>query len=95
MERLGAIPGISCVKPKGAFYVFPDLSSYYGKKASGKEINNSLEMADYLLEDSRIAGVPGIAFGDDRFMRFSYATDIGIIREGMDRLSVALSNLNS
>jgi len=95
MKRLEAIPGISCVKPKGAFYVFPDLSSYYGKKAFGKEINNSLEMADYLLEESRIAGVPGIAFGDDRFMRFSYATDLSIIQEGMDRLRVALNNLNS
>ena len=95
MERLGAIPGISCVEPKGAFYVFPDLSFYYGKEASGKEINNSLDMADYLLENARIAGVPGVAFGDDRFMRFSYATDLDIIREGMDRLEAALGELVS
>jgi len=95
MERLRAIPGISCVEPKGAFYVFPDLSFYYGKEASGKEINNSLDMADYLLENARIAGVPGVAFGDDRFMRFSYATDLDIIREGMDRLEAALGELVS
>jgi aspartate aminotransferase len=94
MERLRAMPGISCVEPKGAFYVFPDLSFYYGKKASGQKINGSLDMADYLLETARIAGVPGVAFGDDRFMRFSYATDLSIIQEGMDRLSAALSNLN-
>ena len=93
MERLRTIPGISCVEPKGAFYVFPDLSFYYGKEASDQKINGSLDMADYLLEEARIAGVPGVAFGDDRFMRFSYATDLSIIQEGMDRLSAALSNL--
>ncbi|MDL1959503.1 MAG: pyridoxal phosphate-dependent aminotransferase [Deltaproteobacteria bacterium] len=93
IKRLKAIPGISCVEPDGAFYVFPDLSFYYGKEASGQKINDSLDMADYLLEKARIAGVPGVAFGDDRFMRFSYATDLSIIREGMDRLSAALSDL--
>jgi aspartate aminotransferase len=93
MERLKNIPGISCVEPQGAFYVFPDLSFYYGANTSGQTINDSVTMADYLLERAQIAGVPGIAFGDDRFIRFSYATDLSVIKEGMDRLGAALSEL--
>ncbi len=93
VSRLRAIPGISCAEPQGAFYVFPDLSAYYGKKAGEKEIQGSLDLADYLLDQARIAGVPGIAFGDDRFIRFSYATDMDTIKEGMDRLEAALAEL--
>ncbi len=92
-SRLTAIDGISCAEPQGAFYVFPDLSAYYGKKAGDKEIKGSLDMADYLLEKARIAAVPGIAFGDDRFIRFSYATDLDTIKEGLDRLEKALGQI--
>ncbi|MGC9022304.1 MAG: aminotransferase class I/II-fold pyridoxal phosphate-dependent enzyme, partial [Dissulfurimicrobium sp.] len=93
MERLNAIPGVSCVEPSGAFYVFPDLSPYYGTRTSGKTIEGSLDLADYLLDMARLAVVPGIAFGDDRFVRFSYAADIATLKEGMDRLERALSAL--
>ncbi len=93
VSRLRAIPGIFCAEPQGAFYVFPDVSAYYGKKAEGREINGSLDMADYLLEKARIAAVPGIAFGDDRFIRFSYATDLDTITEGMNRLEAALGEI--
>ncbi len=93
MEMLRAIPGISCTEPKGTFYVFPDLSSYYGRGPAGHRIEGSLDMADYLLEEARIAAVPGIVFGDDRFIRFSYATGIEAIEEGMDRLRRALARL--
>ena len=95
VERLRAIPGVSCTEPEGAFYVFPNLSSYYGREASGRKIDDSLDMAGYLLEKARIAGVPGTAFGDDRFMRFSYATDLKKIEQGMDRLEKALGELDS
>ena len=64
-----------------------------GKRHQARKSMIRWKWPDYLLEDARIAGVPGIAFGDDRFMRFSYATDLSIIQEGMDRLSAALSNL--
>jgi aspartate aminotransferase len=92
--RLRSIPGVSCVDPKGAFYVFPDLSSYYGRKASsGQSIDGSLSMAGYLLEQASIAGIPGIAFGDDRFVRFSFAIDLKTIEKAMDRLESALNDL--
>ncbi len=93
VERLRAISGISCAEPRGAFYVFPDMSSWYGKKAGDKVIQGSLDLADYLLEHAKVACVPGIAFGDDRFIRFSYAADLDTIKEGMDRLEKVLSEL--
>lgn len=92
MQELPSIPHLSCVEPKGAFYVFPDFSAYYGKKTpNGKVIEGSLDMADYLLDEAKIAAVPGIAFGDDRFVRFSYATSMENLKEGMKRLKTALS----
>ena len=93
MKRLRVMDGVKCVEPQGAFYVFPDCSSYYGAEWSGGTIDGSLALADYLLEEAKVAAVPGIAFGDDRFIRFSYATDLEIIEEGMDRLEQALSAL--
>ena len=94
IERLRSMPGISCVEPQGAFYVFPDVSSYYGKKAGDKTISGSLDMADYLLETAKIACVPGIAFGADDFIRFSYATDMKTLEEGLNRFEKALSELS-
>ncbi len=93
VERLNAIDGIRCNMPEGAFYCFPNMSSFYGKSFNGKKIEGSLELADYLLEEAKIACVPGIAFGDDEFIRFSYATDIKVIEKGLDRLESALSRL--
>ncbi len=94
VERLNAIQGIKCNVPQGAFYVFPDVSSYFGKSTEGFEIKGSLELADYLLEKAKVACVPGIAFGDDRFIRLSYATDKAQIEEGLNRLEEALGKLS-
>ncbi len=93
VERLNAINGIRCNMSEGAFYCFPNMSSFYGKSFNGKKIEGSLDLADYLLEEAKIACVPGIAFGDDEFIRFSYATDIKVIEKGLDRLESALSHL--
>ncbi len=93
MNRLSGMTGVSCVEPKGAFYVFPDMSSYFGSSYDGTSIDGSLALADYLLEKAQIACVPGIAFGDDRFVRFSYATDMNTLKKGMDRLEKALNEL--
>ena len=90
MTRLKAMPGVECVEPNGAFYVFPDLSFYYDVEVRGRKIDGSLALADYLLDEARLAAVPGIAFGDDCFIRFSYAADIKTLKEGMDRLETAL-----
>ncbi len=93
ISRLRAIEGVKCVDPSGAFYAFPDLSAFYGKGHDNYSISDSLSLADYFLESAQIACVPGIAFGDDRFIRFSYATDMAVIKEGMDRLEEALGKL--
>jgi aspartate aminotransferase len=93
-ERLKAIPGVQVHDPKGAFYIFPDFSSYYGRKTADRLIGNSLDLADYLLEKALIAVVPGAAFGEDNCIRFSYATSLERIEKGLDRLEKALKELS-
>ncbi len=93
IDKLESIPDVTCVRPKGAFYVFPNLSAYYGKSFNGKVIGNSVDMADFFLDEALIASVPGAAFGADDFVRFSFATSMDIIKEGMRRLEEALMKL--
>jgi aspartate aminotransferase len=93
VDRLRALPGVKTALPNGAFYVFPNFSSYYGRKSGDLIIKNSLDLADYLLEKALIAVVPGVAFGEDECLRFSYATSPGQIEKGMDRLEKALKTL--
>lgn len=93
IERLNKIEGVSCVTPIGAFYAFPNVSSCYGKRFNGKPIGSSLDLSAYLLEQAKTALVPGMAFGDDRFIRLSYATSMENIKKGLDRIEDALSNL--
>ncbi len=95
VDRLNGMDGVSCPLPQGAFYVFPDMSAFLGTKAGQKNIKSSLDLADFLLEEAKIACVPGVAFGDDRFVRFSYATDKAVIEEGMNRLESALKKLSA
>jgi aspartate aminotransferase len=84
LERLNAIPGLSCAKPDGAFYMFPNISQT-GLK--------SLEFCDGLLESQRVAVIPGVAFGADDCIRLSYATDMASIEKGMDRLEKFVRSL--
>ncbi|HDK43263.1 MAG TPA: pyridoxal phosphate-dependent aminotransferase, partial [Desulfobacteraceae bacterium] len=91
---LTAIEGVTCVKPNGAFYVFPNFSAYYGKSFNGKKINDSVAMADYFLDEAKVASVPGAAFGADDFVRFSFATSMEVIKEGMIRIKKALAALS-
>ncbi len=84
------IPGITYVKPDGAFYVFADFSAYYGKREG---INDSLTMADYLLTEGHVAIVPGIAFGDDRCQRLSFACSEQRIEQGLAKIGVTLAKL--
>ncbi|MEA3546097.1 MAG: pyridoxal phosphate-dependent aminotransferase [Thermodesulfobacteriota bacterium] len=93
LSELLSIDNISCVTPNGAFYVFPNMSAYYGKSVGGKKINGSVEMSAYLLEESFMATVPGAAFGADEFVRFSFASSMDNIKEGMNRLKEAISKL--
>lgn len=84
LDRLNAIPGLSCAKPDGAFYLFPDIS---------KTGLKSLEFCNALLEAHQVAVIPGIAFGADQNIRLSYATDMATIEKGMDRLEKFISSL--
>lgn len=93
VEALRSIPGITCVMPKGAFYVFPNFTAYYGREFQGKKITNSVEMADFFLDEALVATVPGAAFGADAFIRFSFATSMDAIKEGMRRTVDALNKL--
>jgi aspartate aminotransferase len=90
VERLNKIEDITCRKPEGAFYVFPNINALLGKTFAGKTINTDIEFADYLLDNAKIAVVPGSAFGADGHIRLSYATSIENIKEGIDRLETAL-----
>jgi aspartate aminotransferase len=93
VERLNAMPGVTCFKATGAFYVFPNFSGIYGKGFNGKIIGNSTEFAAYLLEEAKVAIVPGVAFGADKYARLSYAVSMENIRKGMDRIEAAIKNL--
>jgi aspartate aminotransferase len=94
VDRLNKMPGVSCYKPAGAFYVFPNFSSYYGKSYQGKKIENSTHLADFFLDVARVAVVPGVEFGADPFERLSYATSIEDIKEGLNRIEEALRKLS-
>ncbi len=91
--RLNAMEGIRCALPKGAFYVFPDVTGLFGKKWGDKKIASSDDVTDFLLEEARVAVVAGSAFGDDRNIRFSYATSTKNIEKGMDQIAAALKKL--
>jgi aspartate aminotransferase len=94
VDRLNKIPAVSCYKPAGAFYVFPNFSSYYGKSYQGKKIGNSTHLADFFLDVARVAVVPGVEFGADPFERLSYATSMEDIKEGLNRIEEALKKLS-
>ncbi len=93
VDGLNSIEGISCLNPKGAFYAFPNVSKFYGRGVGKRWINSSFDMATYLLEEANIAVVHGEAFGDDKYIRLSYATSMDIIKKGLDRMMDALSRL--
>jgi len=95
VEALNDIDGVSCKTPKGAFYVFPDISGCFGKSVNGKTMNGSLDLADYLLEDVNVAVVPGAAFGSDNNMRLSYATSLENIKTGVARIKDGLEKLKA
>ena len=93
LDRLNKIPGVSCYKPAGAFYAFPNFSSTYGRSYQDQKIGDSTGLANYLLDVARVAVVPGIEFGTDRFIRLSFATSMEEIREGIDRIEEVLKKL--
>lgn len=94
VERLRAIPGVTCTEPDGAFYAFPDLAAYVGKRtADGTTLDSDVALCEYLVTDGRIAIVPGSGFGAPGFARLSYACSLDNIRAGVSRMAEALGKL--
>jgi aspartate aminotransferase len=93
IPALNALPGVTCAAPGGAFYAFPDVSAHYGKKVGGQEVTGSLSFAKALLDSVAVAVTPGIAFGEDRCVRISFATSLDRLEEGVERLGIALGRL--
>ncbi len=90
---LSDISGISLHKPTGAFYIFPDVSSFYGKEIEGKELKNSFDFCELLLEKELVAAVPGNAFGNDNHIRLSYATSDEMIEEAVKRIKSFINRI--
>ena len=93
VERLNRIKGITCLRPNGAFYAFPNVTGLLRKNFNGKLIETSSDMATLLLDEVKVALVPGSAFGAEGFLRLSYATSMEKIKEGMDRVEKAVGML--
>ena len=94
---LNALPGVSCVMPKGAFYAFANVAKLFGRQwrsADGpRTLEGSVDVTAFLLEEAKVAVVPGVDFGSDDHVRLSYATSEALIREGLARMAAALSRL--
>jgi aspartate aminotransferase len=88
------IHGLKCNKPEGAFYLFPNVTYFYGKKNGDYVIQNGDDLCLYLLDRAQVALVPGSAFGDPSCIRISYATSAEQLTEAMRRIKVALSELS-
>ncbi|GAB5362778.1 hypothetical protein AAMO2058_000827800 [Amorphochlora amoebiformis] len=97
VDFLGTIPSVKFSKPTGAFYIFPQISAFYGKYTPDRKqmIANSTEFCKHLLAEHKVALVPGAGFGDDRCLRISYAGDINELKTAMVRLKVCLESLVS
>jgi len=95
LMRLAAVPGLACFKPQGAFYLFPNVKSFYDKEFGGARIRNSYGMAYYLLKEAKVAIVPGDSFGADDYIRLSYATSMENLEKSLDRIVEALAKLKT
>ncbi len=93
VDGLNRLPGVHCRTPEGAFYAFPNVSALYGRGAGQAVIGDSFDLARYLLDEARVAVVPGAAFGSDAHCRLSYAASDDQIREGLARMAAAFDRL--
>lgn len=93
VERLNSIKEISCLKPRGAFYVFPEVSQIIGRIFKGEIIKDSVFLAEILLDEANVAAVPGSVFGADEYLRLSYATSMKNISKGLERIEGLINKL--
>ncbi len=93
MDRYANIENVSCYLPVGTFYSFPDFSGLFGRQWNGKTLQGSLDIAEFLLEEAKVALVPGIAFGADNHQRLSFATSMDNLSRGLDSIAEAIASL--
>jgi aspartate aminotransferase len=93
VRGLKGIPGLSCRTPRGAFYVFADASGWLGRRAAGRALEDDAQVAQWLLQEARVAVVPGSAFGAPGFLRFSFAVSLERIESGLGRIAEAVESL--
>ena len=93
VELLNDLQGVSCAIPNGAFYAFPDFSAYLNRKGNNKLLKDTFDISEYILDSVQVVTVPGDGFGARGHIRFSYATNRGIIKEGMNRVKKALNEI--
>jgi aspartate aminotransferase len=93
LERMKEIPGLKTNVPQGAFYVYPEVSAYFGKTYNNHTIKNATDLSMFLLDEAHVALVPGAAFGSDNYIRFSYATSEKNLEEALKRMKNALAKL--
>ncbi len=93
LELVKAIPGFKCFEPEGAFYVFPDVSAYYGKSNGTETISNAAEFSMYILNTAHVSSVMGDAFGEPNCVRFSFANNMANIEKAWARIAEALEKL--
>ena len=93
VERLNSIKEISCLKPRGAFYVFPEVSQIIGRIFKGEIIKDSVFLAEILLDEANVAAVPGSVFGADEYLRLSYATSMENISKGLERIKGLINKI--
>lgn len=93
LELVAEVPGLKCSEPEGAFYIFPDVSSFYGKSDGTETIENSADFSMYILNNAHVSSVMGAAFGEPDCVRFSFANSISNIEKGWARIKEALAKL--
>ena len=93
VDRLGKIDGVSIIKPSGASYIMVNISSYFNTTFKGEEIKNSLDFSRVLLDEEKVAVIPGAGFGLDEYIRLSYATSMDIIETGIDRIAMFINKI--
>ncbi len=94
VKTLNKIPGISCINPEGAFYVYPNVGGLIGKKTpDGKVLKTTIDLAAHLLESKGVAVVPGSAFGLDPYVRISFATSMADLKEALKRINAVAKQL--
>ncbi len=95
VERINAMPGLSCLKPQGAFYIMLNIKEIMGRSYNGRRIEGSMDFAELLLAEKQVALVPGVAFEAEGYCRLSYATSVEQITKGLDRIEAFVKELGT